>query len=132
MIDKYFCGPEVVFYITFVYGLSSNLVRLYLLWYGSRTKKSQARKMRDSVVYGSALVSVTMLLYPVSMALIGTENSTLGFSVGIILTTFMGLWVSLLMNHGFNLMSLAPEKSASFFLLGRQQMGSLLGLCYYS
>ncbi len=123
MIDKYFGGPEVVFYITFVYGLSSNLVRMYLLWYGSRTKTSQARQMRDMVVYGAALVSVTMLLYPVSMALIGTENSTLGFSVGIILTIFMGLWVFLLMNHGFNLMSLATEKSASFFHLGQTATG---------
>jgi hypothetical protein len=123
MIDKYFGGPDVVFFIIFAYGLASNVIRVYLLWYGSRTKKSQAVQMRNLIVYGAGLISVTMLAYPISMALIGTDNPQLGFWMGIILSSFMGLWVSLLMNAGFNLMSLAPEKSASFFLLGQTATG---------
>jgi len=123
MIDDYFGGPEVVFYIIFAYGLASNLIRVYLLWYGSSTKSSQACQMRNLIIYGSALVSITMLFYPISMALMGTDQPRLGFWVGVTLASLMGLWVSLLMNAGFNLMSLAPEKSASFFLLGQTATG---------
>jgi hypothetical protein len=124
-IDKYFGGPEVVFYVIFAYGLSSNLIRVFLLWNASNTKKSQARQMRDLIILGSGLVAITMLAYPISMAILGTnpDNDTAGFWVGVTLSAFMGLWVSLLMNAGFNLMSLAPEKSASFFLLGQTATG---------
>ena len=123
LIDKFFGGPEVVFYVIFAYGFSSNLIRVFLLWYSSKTHHSQARQMKNLIIYGSSMIAATMLAYPVSMAILGTENEVTGFWVGIILASFMGLWVSLLMNAGFNLMSLAPEKSASFFLLGQTATG---------
>lgn len=123
MIDKYFGGPDVVFYVTFAYGLSSNLIRVYLLWYGARTKSSQARQMQHLIIYGSALTALFLIAYPISMVLLGTDNGRIGFWVAIVLSAMVGLWNSLLMNAGFNLMSLAPEKSASFFLLAQTATG---------
>jgi hypothetical protein len=57
--------------------------------------------------------------FPISMRLLGTGHPEIGFWVCIGLTTCMGLFNSLLMNAGFALMSIAPEKSATFFLLGQ-------------
>ena len=123
MIDRYFGGNDVVFYITFAYGVSSNVIRVFLLWYGARTKSSQGTQMRNLVIIGSSLTAFSMIAYPISMAIMGTENGHVSVWIAIFLSAKVGLWNSLLMNAGFNLMSLAPEKSANFFLLAQTFTG---------
>ena len=118
-IDKYFGGTRVIFYITFCYGLSSNLIRIFLISYYAKSKHSTARRLADLINYGSVLTGLTMAAFPITMAILGTDYPLTGFWICIVLTCCMGLFNSLLMNAGFSLMSLAPEKSATFFLLGQ-------------
>lgn len=123
MIDKYFGGNDVVFYITFAYGVASNVIRVFLLWYGARTKSSQGTQMKNLVLFGSAFTALSMIAFPISMAIMGTDNGHVSVWIAIFLSAKVGLWNSLLMNAGFNLMSLAPEKSANFFLLAQTFTG---------
>jgi hypothetical protein len=118
-VKNYLGGQRVIFYITFSYGLSSNLIRLFLIWYYAKFPQSTAIRVADLVKYGSTLTAITMAGFPVSMTLLGTTNPTIGFWICIALTSCMGIFNSLLMNAGFGLMSIAPEKSATFFLLGQ-------------
>ena len=118
-IDIYFGGPSVIFYLTFSYGLASNLARIVLIYNANRSKASQAIQMRNLVNYGSIFTAISMAAYPVSMAILGKSNGDIGFWVCIVLAAMVGIWNSLLMNAGFGLMSMAPEKSATFFLIGQ-------------
>lgn len=122
-IDGYFGGPGVIFYITFSYGLASNVIRVVLVWYGNRTKKSIAVQMTALINFGGAFTGLTMIAFPVAMTILGRDNGNISFWICIVLTSFMGIFNSLLMNAGFGLMSMAPEKSASFFLLGQTMTG---------
>ena len=118
-IDDYFGGTRVIFYITFCYGLASNLIRIFLIWYYAKSKHTTARRLQDLINYGSILTGLTMAAFPITMAVLGTKYPQTGFWICICLTSCMGVFNSLLMNAGFSLMSLAPEKSATFFLLGQ-------------
>jgi len=118
-IDDYFGGTRVIFYITFCYGLTSNLIRIFLIWYYVKSAHTTARRLANLINYGSILTGLTMAAFPVTMAILGTDYPNAGFWICISLTCFMGFFNSLLMNAGFSLMSLAPEKSATFFLLGQ-------------
>ncbi len=74
---------------------------------------------------GASLTAFFMLGYPIAMALLGTENDEEGFWVAIWLAGMVGLWTSLIVNAGFGLMSMAPAKSANFFLTGQTVIGVL-------
>jgi hypothetical protein len=124
-IDKFFGGPEVVFYVTVAYGLTSNLFRVFYVWYAARTKTSQADQMRNLIVIGASLTAIFMIGYPIAMALLGTDNDERGFWTAIFLAGLVGLWTSLIVNAGFGLMSMAPAKSANFFLTGQTVIGVL-------
>lgn len=124
-VDVYFGGAGVIFYITFSYGLCSNIVRLVLIYYSNGTKKSTGSQMKSLIIFGASLTGLTMAAFPLSMSVLGPDNGNTGFWVCIVLSSGMGVFNSLLMNAGFGLMSMAPEKSAAFFLLG-QTMTSVL------
>ncbi len=123
MIDKYFGGPEVVFYITFAYGLSSNVTRVFLTWHNARTTLTQANQMRNLLVIGASLTALCLTAYPIAMTILGTERPSAGFWAGIAITAVAGLWNSIMINVGFNLMTLSPQKSAGFFLTAQTATG---------
>ena len=122
-IDKYFGGPKVIFYVTFVYGLAANLARVFLIWYATTTAHSAGKQMWNLILYGGIFTAVSMAAFPISMSILGTENGDIGFWICIFLAASVGGWNSCLMNAGFSLMSMAPEKSATFFLLGQTTTG---------
>ena len=125
MIDKYFGGPEVAFYVTVAYGLTSNCFRLFYVWYAANTKTSQAIQMRNLIILGGSLTALFMIAYPIAMAVLGTDKEHAGYWIGVSLAGVVGLWTSLLVNAGFGLMSMAPSKSANFFLTGQTVIGVL-------
>lgn len=122
-IDKYFGGSSVVFFLTFAYGLSSNITRVLLVLHAGRSTSSRASQMKNLVLYGALFTAITMTGFPLSMTVLGTENPHISFWVCIVLCGLIGVWNSLLMNAGFGLMSMAPDKSATFFLLGQTMTG---------
>jgi len=122
-IDKYFGGPSVVFYLTFAYGLSSNITRVGLVVHAAKSRTSRADQMKNLILYGASFTALTLAGFPVSMALFGTQNGHITFWVCIVLSALIGVWNSLLMNAGFGLMSMAPDKSATYFLLGQTMTG---------
>ena len=122
-IDKYYGGPSVIFYLTFSYGLSSNVIRIVLIWLGNKAKGSMGSQMKGLVYTGSILTGLTMFGYPISMIVLGEDHPVVGFWICVILSIMMGFFNSLIMNVGFGLMSMAPEKSAGFFLLGQTMTG---------
>lgn len=122
-IDKYFGGSSVVFYLTFAYGLSSNITRVFLVVHAGKSCSSRAVQMKNLILYGAFFTALTMAGFPLSMTLLGTANPHISFWVCIVLCGLIGVWNSLLMNAGFGLMSMAPDKSATFFLLGQTMTG---------
>jgi hypothetical protein len=122
-IDKYFGGPSVVFYLTFAYGLSSNVTRVFLVIHAAKTTASRSTQMKNLIIFGSLFTALTMSGFPLSMVILNTDNGHISFWVCIVLAGLMGVWNSLLMNAGFALMSMAPDKSATFFLLGQTMTG---------
>ena len=125
-MDKYFGGHSVIFYITFAFTLSSNLIRVVLIWLRGRpssAKHTLGQQLGVLVQYGSILSAVTMFSFPISMAILGQNHPTIGFWICILLCTLMGLFNSLLINVGFGLMSMAPARSAAAFLIGQTSAG---------
>lgn len=119
LISEYFGGPSVLFYILFAYGGTSNVVRVYLLWHYSRFPASTAERLSTLVHVGAVATAAALFLYPISMCILGKNNEGMGFWVCLILAGLAGISNSLLMNAGFTFMSIAPQKSAMFYLVGQ-------------
>jgi hypothetical protein len=119
LISEYYGGSTVLFYILFFYGGTSNIIRVYLLWHYSRFPASTAERLSKLIHVGSIFTALTLFLYPISMTLLGKSKGDTGFWICLGLAALAGISNSLLINAGFTFMSLAPRKSAHFFLLGQ-------------
>jgi hypothetical protein len=124
-IENYFGGRQVMFYIVMSYGVSSNLVRIFLVWYYGKYRTSTGKVVLDLMQLGVVLSSVVIVMYPTMMSVVGTREAEgpsghpVGFWVCIALTTMMGGVNSFLITAGYNLMSVCPPKSVSYFLVGQ-------------
>lgn len=120
-IDEYFGGPSVLSYIYLAYGMSSNIVRIILIYYGNISEATFGSQLSWLVIYGGILTGLVFFMFPLSMFIIGKTD--MGFWICLLLSVMMGTFNSFLRNVGFGLMSMAPEKSAIFFLVGQSMTG---------
>ena len=122
-ISKYFGGINVIFYVPLVYGLFSNVSRLFLIYLQGRGDISAATRLSTFVWLGAAFTAAGMMSFPLVMWIIGTEHPSLGFAVCLTITSIVGTFNSFLVTGGFSLMSLVPDGSGQFFLLGLTATG---------
>lgn len=124
-IETYFGGSQVMFYIVLSYGVSSNLVRISLVWYYGKYRTSTGKVVLDLMQLGVVLSAIVLVMYPAMMSVVGTREAEgpsghpVGFWVCLALTTVMGGVNSFLITAGYNLMSVCPPKSVSYFLVGQ-------------
>lgn len=119
LISDFFGGSTVLFYIVMCYGGASSLIRVYLLWHYSHFPASTAERLSKLIHVGAIATSFTYFLYPISMSMLGKTNGGLGFWVCLGLACSAGIFNSLLINSGFTFMSIAPRKSAHFYILSQ-------------
>jgi hypothetical protein len=122
-IKEYFGGTSVLFYIPLVYGLCSNVARIFVMIFHSRSRKSTGVKVSQLMICGAAVTAFGMCCIPVIMAVNGKKNPPAGFSLCLAVVAVVGTFNSLLVTGGFALMSIAPKGSGQFFLLGLTATG---------
>ena len=122
-ISKFFGGIKVIFYVPMVYGMFSNLSRLFLIYLQFRKRISPATRLSTLVWLGAAFTASGMIAFPIVMAMIGEDHPDLGFFLCMLITALVGTFNSFLVTGGFSLMSLAPQGCGQFFLLGLTATG---------
>ena len=117
-IAPYFGGVKVMFYVSMVYGLSSNISRIVLMVMHNRSSGKVSSRIHRLVYLGASVTALGMFLFPVCMGILSTTHPTISFWLCLLITAIVGAFNSLLVTGGFALMSLAPNGSGQFFLIG--------------
>ena len=122
-IKDYFGGPSILFFIPLVYGLFSNISRVFVLINHARSRYSTGKKLAQLIYAGASITAIGMCCIPVVMAGNGTTNPEIGFWLCLLILAVVGSFNSLLVTGGFALMSIVPRGSGQFFLLGLTATG---------
>lgn len=117
-VASFFGGVKVMFYVSMVYGLSSNICRIVLMFTHNRSKSDVSSRINRLVYMGASMTALGMFLFPICMAVLSTDRPTISFWICLGITAMVGAFNSLLVTGGFALMSLAPGGSGQFFLIG--------------
>ena len=117
-VAPYFGGVKVMFYVSMVYGLSSNISRVVLMMMHNRSTSLVSARIHRLVYLGASMTALGMFMFPICMAVLSKNHPTLSFWICLGITALVGAFNSLLVTGGFALMSLAPKGSGQFFLIG--------------
>lgn len=105
-------------YANILYGLSNNCGQLLIIFYGSKIAFS-------SRIYYSAIgLAVVLIAFPVLSFI--TTDTTVGMTLGLLLTFGLGLFNAVIQSAGFGLAGICSSKSMEFFSVG-QALSGLLG-----
>jgi hypothetical protein len=122
-IKDSFGGVPTIFYVPLVYGLASNVSRIVIMWFHSRSIHPTRTKLSHMIYSGAAVTALGMFSLPVALALLPTAPTSLGFWICMVITGVVGIFNSLLVSGGFALMALAPRGTGQFYLLGLTATG---------
>ena len=117
-VAPYFGGIKVMFYVSMVYGLSSNISRVVLMFMHNRSGSKLSLRIDRLVYLGASVTALGMFLFPICMGVLSTSHPDISFWICLGITAMVGAFNSLLVTGGFALMSLAPPVSGQFFLIG--------------
>ena len=120
---EFFGGADILFYVPMVYGLSSNISRIFVMFKHSYSIRSTGDKLRELMIVGASVTAIGMCLLSVLMLCVGRNHAFTGFILCLIITGIVGAFNSLLVTGGFALMSIVPKGSGQFFLLGLTATG---------
>jgi hypothetical protein len=120
---EFFGGADILFYVPMVYGLSSNISRVFVMYKHSRSTRSTGDKLRELMMVGASVTAIGMCLLSVLMMCVGRNHPLTGCILCLVITGIVGAFNSLLVTGGFALMSIVPKGSGQFFLLGMTATG---------